>query len=63
MAQAVAFAWMDTRESRPAESRAYAILNDSDKAVPDIILAALRNYDVGPVLWSEREQARSELAA
>ncbi len=63
MAQAAAFAWMDTRESRPAESRAYAILNDSDKAVPDIILAALRNYDVGPVLWSEREQARSELAA
>jgi hypothetical protein len=62
-AQATAFAWIDTREVRPPESRAYAILNDSEHPVSESVLDAMRNYDVRPVLWSGREQVRRELAA
>jgi len=62
-AQAVAFAWIDTKEVRPPDSRAYAFLNDSEHAVSTSILDALRNYDVHPFPWSECENVRKELAA
>lgn len=62
-AQAMAFSWIDTREVRPPESRAYAILNDSEHPISESVLDAMRNYDVRPVLWSGRDQAQQELAA
>ena len=48
---------------RPPESRAYAILNDSDRPVADAVLDAMRNYDVTPLPWPRRNEAREELAA
>lgn len=62
-AQAVVLAWIDTKEVRSPESRAYAMLNDSEQAVPQGVLDALRNYDVRTVPWSQRESVREELAA
>ena len=63
-AQAMAFSWIDTRDVRPSESRAYAILNDSDAgSVSAAVLDAMRSYEVNPILWSEREAALPELAA
>ncbi len=62
-AQVVAFSWIDTKEVRPANSRAYAFLNDSEHAPTASVLDALRNYDVSPVLWGRREEVREELAA
>ena len=62
-AQAMAFSWIDTKEVRPPESRAYAILNDSEHPISESVLDAMRNYDVRPVLWSGRDQVRLELAA
>ncbi|HWX35115.1 MAG TPA: DUF1829 domain-containing protein [Steroidobacteraceae bacterium] len=62
-AEAVAFAWIDTREVRPLDSRAYAMLNDSEQSVSQPIIDALSNYDVRPVRWSQRESVRVELAA
>lgn len=62
-AQAMAFSWIDTKEVRPPESRAYAVLNDSEHPISESVLDAMRNYDVRPVLWSGREQVREELAA
>ncbi len=62
-AQSMAFSWIDTKEVRPRESRAYAILNDSEHPISESVLDAMRNYDVRPVLWSGRDQARQELAA
>lgn len=62
-AQAMAFSWVDTKDVRPPESRAYAILNDSEHPVSESVLDAMRNYDVRPVLWSERDAIRLELAA
>lgn len=62
-ARRMVFAWEDTRQARPAESRAYAILNDSAQRVPAGVLEAFSNYDMKPVPWSQRGDAREELAA
>jgi hypothetical protein len=62
-AQAVVLSWIDTKEVRSADSRAYALLNDSEQAVSPSVLDALRSYDVRPVSWSQRESVREELAA
>ena len=63
-AQAMAFSWIDTRDVRPSESRAYAILNDSAAgSVSAAVLDAMRSYEVNPILWSEREKSLPELAA
>jgi hypothetical protein len=60
-AQAVAFAWLDTKDVRAPDSRAYALLNDSEREVQPPVLEALRSYEVAPILWSEREAAVAEL--
>ena len=57
------WAWFDTREARPEDSCLYAFLNDSEVKVPSAVLDALHNYNINPVIWSKREDARSELAA
>ena len=62
-AQSLAFSWIDTKEVRASDSRAYAVLNDSERTVPAGVIDALRNYDVTPVLWTKREDIREELAA
>ncbi len=62
-AQAVAFAWIDTKEVRPKDSKAYALLNDSEQPISAAVSDALRNYDVTPLAWSNRESIRQELAA
>ena len=62
-AQTVTFAWVDTKDVRAGESVAYAILNDSDRPISQAVPDALRNYDVRPITWSNREKAREELAA
>ena len=61
MAQSVAFSWIDTKEVRHPDSRAYAFLNDSNNGLSSYILDALRSYDVKPILWSKREAVREEL--
>jgi len=62
-AQAVAFAWIDTKEVRPPDSKAYAFLNDTESPVSPDVLDALRSYDVRPIPWSSRENVREELVA
>lgn len=62
-AEAFMFAWLDTREARPPEAQAYALLNDSEQKVPSGIVEALERYDVRAVLWSARETVRKQLAA
>jgi hypothetical protein len=62
-AQSTAFSWIDTKEVRPADSRAYALLNDSDREVSASVADALRSYEVKPVVWSRRTEIEQELAA
>ena len=54
----MAFSWIDTKEVRSPDSRAYAILNDTEQPVSENVLAAIRNYNVHPIAWSGRDKAR-----
>jgi uncharacterized protein DUF1829/uncharacterized protein DUF1828 len=62
-AQALAFSWIDTKDVRPPDSRAYAFLNDIEVSVSAGVVSAIRSYDVFPVLWSRREEATEQLAS
>jgi Domain of unknown function DUF1829/Domain of unknown function DUF1828 len=57
------FSWLDTREVRPSDSVAIAMLNDQEKVISGTVLEAFRQYDIEPVRWSEREANRERLAA
>jgi hypothetical protein len=63
LAESLAFSWVDTKEIRPAQSRFYAFRNDENRAPSTTIVDALRNYDIVPVIWSDRDSVRQELAA
>ena len=56
-------AWTDTRQTRPPESKAYAMLNDIEQPVSGSVIDAFRNYHIRPVPWGERAQVVLELAA
>jgi hypothetical protein len=57
------FAWVqDTKDVRPIESTAYAILNDSEQAIKPDLMSALNPYGIKPLLWSKREEYVEELA-
>jgi hypothetical protein len=62
-AMSLAFAWLDTREVRPAGSKAFAVLNDREKRLPPTVSDALTSYEVTPVSWSVREKFEDQLAA
>lgn len=62
-AQAVVLSWVDTKEVRPPDSRAYALLNDSEQPVSSAVVDALQSYNVRPVPWSQREEVQQEFAA
>lgn len=62
-AEALVFKWLDTREIRASESRLYAFLNDANTNVSHSVIEALKNYELEPVLWSQRESARDALAS
>lgn len=53
--------WFDTRKVRPPESRAYAILNDSEKELASDVSDALKIYDIRPIPWSKRKDFQEEL--
>ena len=55
--------WSDTREVRAEESRAYALLNDTQQPVPSGVVEAFRRYDIKSVPWTARLEVVQELAA
>ncbi len=50
-------------EVRLAGSVALAVLNDQTKQVSEGGTEALKEYEIEPVKWSEREQIRERLVA
>ncbi|MDD5087661.1 MAG: DUF1829 domain-containing protein [bacterium] len=62
-AKILAFSWVDTKEVRPPNSLALAILNDQDQPVAPAIIDALREYVITPVLFSQRQNVVEQLAA
>lgn len=61
-ATSLIFAATDTRGVRPEGSRVIGVLNDTEGAVPEEVLGALTQYEVGFIKWSEREQHIGEVA-
>ncbi len=57
------YAWNDTRPVRAPDSKAFAILNDSEQLVSPTVVDAFRNYQIHPVLWSVRAEAEAQLVA
>lgn len=51
----ILFTWLDTRDARPGDSALYVFLNDEDRSVSQDILTAYANYEVVPMLWSQRD--------
>lgn len=62
-AQAFIYAWNDTREVRPPDSKAFAMLNDIGQTISSGVLDAFRNYRIQPVPFSRRGEVVTELAA
>jgi hypothetical protein len=62
-AEAAAFAWIDVREMREANTSAYALLNDTEREPGTPVIEALTTYGIHPVPWSRRDTVREELAA
>jgi len=62
-AQSAAFAWVDTKGVRPADSLAFAVLNDRDHRLSEAVQDALRSYDITPIAWTRREEFKERLAA
>jgi len=56
-------AWIDTKEVRSPDSKAYAFLNDAEQEVSSSVSDALASCDVVPVPWSQRETIRDTLVA
>ena len=61
--QRLAFSWIDTKDMRPQNSEAYALLNDSEKSISDSDIEALKSYEITPIPWKSREDYRQGLAA
>jgi len=62
-ANAAILSWVDTKEARPSNSVAYAVLNDKERTISDGVVEALKNYDITPLPWSQRDEFRERLAA
>ena len=56
-------AWLDTRQVRSPDSKAYAVLNDNEQTITGGVLEAFRNYQIHPVPFSSRVDVLVELAA
>lgn len=62
-AKNLAFAWYDTKDSRPVDTIAFAIVNGDAKGVPNQIADALKAYGIVPIPWPSRLNFIGMLAA
>jgi len=62
-AENLVFKWLDTKETREQNSNLYVFLNNTNDSVSSSVMDAFKNYEIEPVLWSERERIKKELAA
>jgi Domain of unknown function DUF1829/Domain of unknown function DUF1828 len=62
-AQSLAFAWIDTKDVRPANSQAFAILNDSETNISPHVKEVLKSYDITSIPFSKRDEFAEQLAA
>ena len=58
----IIFAWTDTKANRSAPSRLITLINDNNGKVTSSCIEALQEYEILPILWSEKEKLKLELA-
>lgn len=57
------WSWNDTRDTRKPGSRLYAFIDDTERKPNKEALSALTQYEVQPIVWSEREKFLPELTS
>lgn len=62
-ATSMIFSWTDTKDVRPGNSQAYAILNDSEREPSSDVMSAFSQYHIRTVLWSQREEFAAQFAS
>ena len=62
-AREFAFAWLDTEESRPPDSKAFAVLDNRNNIIPPGLEDALHDYGIKPILWTDRGRGADIFAA
>jgi len=63
-AKSLVFSWIDIMENRSSNAKAYAFINDNATVkIQNDAISALKNYNINPVLWSNKEDVLDELAA
>ncbi|MHB8984095.1 MAG: DUF1829 domain-containing protein, partial [Carboxydocellales bacterium] len=55
-AETIMFAWNDTRDIRKREAAMLVFINDLDKNIRPDIVSAFTEYDIRPILWTQRQQ-------
>lgn len=62
-AQNYILAWVDTRDNRPKNSVALAVLNDNNKEISEDVEDAFKAYNIVPINWSRRNNVVERLLA
>lgn len=57
----ILFGWSDTKQARGADTMLYVTLNDSEYNISDDTMQSMINYNINPVLWSDRHHVISHL--
>lgn len=57
----ILFGWSDTKETRRDDTMLYVALNDNDTPIGDNAKQSLLNYNITPIIWSDRQQVISQL--
>lgn len=61
-ATSLIFAWTDSKDTRPPNSHAFAVLNDSEEPISEEVLEAFGQYEITSLRWTERNDFVAELA-
>jgi len=61
--RSILFTWGDISEVRKDSSMLYTFIQDDEKKVSSDALTALKEYDIEPVLWSNRSDYKEILSA
>ena len=62
-ARNIIFSWDDIKEMRPSNASMYTIIHDTENRISDKAIGALKEYNILPILWSERNQFIDKLIA
>lgn len=57
------FAWSDTKDMRSKDAKFYTFIQNTDKKVSNDAIGALKEYDICPALWTEKDKYIADLIA